>query len=47
MTATQSLRIYDVLVRQFKSDEDARVVIQEIEEIVSNKFHSEKKRIVY
>lgn len=42
MTATQSLKIYDVLVRQFKSDEDARIVIQEIEDIVSEKFLGEK-----
>lgn len=45
MTASQSLRIYDVLVRQFKSDEDARIVIQEIEDIVSNKFQSEKNQL--
>jgi hypothetical protein len=45
MTATQSLKIYDVLLRHFKSDEDARTVVQEIEQIVAEKFSQEKENI--
>ena len=45
MTATQSIKIYDVLVRHFKNDEDARTVVQEIEQIVSEKFLQEKENI--
>ena len=34
MTATQSLKIFEILQRHFKSSEDAKLVVQEIEEIV-------------
>lgn len=43
MTATQSLKIYKVLLRHFNNDEDARIVVEEIEQIVSERFESEKK----
>ena len=46
MTATQSIKIYDVLIRHFKNDEDARTVVHEIEAIVSDKFEHEKENFV-
>ena len=45
MTATQSLKIYEILHRHFKSDEDAKVVVQEIETIIDNKFEKEKNSL--
>jgi hypothetical protein len=45
MTATQSLKIYKVLLRHFNNDEDARIVVEEIEQIVSEKFSQEKENI--
>ena len=42
MTATQSLKIYEVLQRHFNNDADAKVVVQEIEQIVENKFETSK-----
>ncbi|HEY2725621.1 MAG TPA: hypothetical protein VGI61_00490 [Parafilimonas sp.] len=43
MTATQTLKIYQVLNKHFKSDEDASVVVQEIEEIVDKKIDTRKE----
>lgn len=43
MTASQSLKIYEVLQRHFNNDADAKIVVQEIEQIVENKFNDEKK----
>ncbi len=45
MTATQSLKIYEILHRHFKSDADAKVVVQEIETIIDNKFEKEKNNL--
>lgn len=45
MTATQSLKIYEILQRHFKDDADAKVVAGEIEQIVENKFTEEKKEL--
>jgi hypothetical protein len=42
MTATQSLKIYEILHRHFKNEADAKVVVQEIETIIDNKFDKEK-----
>ena len=42
MTATQSLKIYKILHRHFKSDADAKSVVEEIETIIDNKFEKEK-----
>ena len=38
MTATQSFKTYDILHRHFKNDADAKVVIEENETIIDNKF---------
>lgn len=40
MTATQSLKIYEILQRHFNNDADARTMVQEIEQIVENKFEN-------
>lgn len=45
MTASQSLKIYNVLLRHFKSEEDANIVVQEIEQIVAGKFAEEKENV--
>jgi hypothetical protein len=42
MTATQSLKIYEILNKHFKNEEDAKVVIQQIEEIVEEKVNNKK-----
>jgi len=42
MTATQSLKIYEILQRHFKNDADAKVVVEEIEYIIDNKFDAKK-----
>jgi hypothetical protein len=46
MTATQSLKIFEVLQRHFKNDADAKVVVEEIEHIVENKFEANKSSFV-
>ncbi len=45
MTATQSLKIYEILQRYFKNDSDAKIVVQEIEQIVSEKFIQERENL--
>ena len=42
MTASQSLKIYEVLQKHFKNDADAKIVIEQIEGIVENKIQSKK-----
>jgi len=42
MTATQSLKIYEILQRHFKNENDAKTVVSEIESIIENKFEKEK-----
>jgi hypothetical protein len=42
MKATQSLKIYEILNKHFKNEEDAKVVIQQIEEIVEEKVNNKK-----
>ena len=43
MTATQSFKIYEILQRHFKNDADAKIVVNEIEEVIDQKFEKEKK----
>lgn len=45
MTATQSLKIYEILQRHFKNDADAKTVVHEIEEIIDQKFEKEKNQL--
>ncbi len=45
MTATQSFKIYEVLLRHFKNNDDAKVVVEEIEQIIDQKFEKEKNEL--
>jgi hypothetical protein len=45
MTVTQSFKIYEVLHKHFKNDADAKIVVQEIEEIIDYKFEKEKSNL--
>lgn len=42
MTAAQSLKIYQILHRYFKSDTDAQVVVEEIVQIVEDTVNQKK-----
>jgi hypothetical protein len=42
MTATQSLNLYDISLRYFKNEGDARAFVSEIEIVVDNKFENKK-----
>ena len=42
MTATQSLKIYEVLNKHFKNPEDAKMVVEQIEQIVEAKVEAKK-----
>ncbi len=42
MTATQTLKLYEILHKHFKNEADAKVVVQEIEVLIDNKFEKEK-----
>lgn len=42
MTATQSLKIYEVLNKHFKNPEDAKTVVEQIEQIVEEKVEGKK-----
>ena len=42
MTAAQSLKIYDVLNKHFKNEADAKIVVEQIEEIVEAKVETKK-----
>lgn len=45
MTGTQTLKIYEILHRHLKNDADAKVVGQEIETIIDNKFFDNKNQL--
>jgi len=40
-----ALKIYEILHRHFKSDADAKAVVEEIETIIDNKFDKEKNHL--
>jgi len=42
MTSTQSFKIYEILQKHFNNSDDAKVIVQEIEQIVENKLESKK-----
>ena len=42
MTAIQSLKIYEILNKHFKSTEDAKIVVSEIEQIIEAKVEAQK-----
>lgn len=43
MTASQTLKIYQVLNKHFKNEEEASIVVKEIEELVDNKIEQRKE----
>lgn len=45
VTATQALKMYDLLNKYFNSTEDAKAVVAGIEEIIDEKFNTEKDRL--
>lgn len=44
MTATQSLKLFEISKRYFQNENDARSFVEEIETVVDNKFNFEKER---
>ncbi|HEX8459915.1 MAG TPA: hypothetical protein VF623_00735 [Segetibacter sp.] len=42
MTATQSLKIYEILQRHFNNNADAQTLVEEIQQVVENKFEDKK-----
>ncbi len=42
MTAVQSLKIYEIPNKHFKSSEDAKLVVGEIEQIIEEKINTKK-----
>lgn len=42
MTASQSLKIYETLNKHFNNTEDAKMVVEQIEQIVEEKINSKK-----
>lgn len=42
MTATQTLKIVEILSRHFKDEHDAKEVVTELESIIENKFTDTK-----
>ena len=45
MTATQSLKLFEISKRYFQNDNDAKSFVEEIENVVDNKFISEKQNL--
>lgn len=44
MTATQSLKLFEISKRYFQNENDARSFVEEIETVVDNKFSIEKEK---
>lgn len=45
VTASQTLKMYELLNKHFKNNEDAKAIVVSIEDIVDNKFNTEKDRL--
>lgn len=45
VTSSQTLKIYELLNKHFKNNEDAKALVQEIEQVIDVKFQSEKDRL--
>jgi hypothetical protein len=45
VTASQAVKMYELLYKHFKNNEDAKAVVISIEDIVDNKFNTEKDRL--
>jgi hypothetical protein len=46
VTASQTLKIYELLNKHFKTEEDAKALVQEIEQVIDVKYQSERDRLV-
>jgi hypothetical protein len=42
---SQTFRIYELLNKYFNNEEDAKIVASGIEEMVNQRFHTEKERL--
>ena len=45
VTFTQTFRIYEMLNKYFRNEDDARSLASGIEEMVNHRFQSEKERL--
>ena len=45
MTSSQSIKLYEILRRYFGNDSDAKVLVEEIQQLVESKFTDEKKEL--
>lgn len=45
VTTSQTFKIYELLNKHFKNDEDAKALVQEIELVIDGKFQAEKDRL--
>ena len=43
MTATQSIRLYDLFRKHFRDDADAKIMINEVVAIIDERFQTEKQ----
>ena len=42
ISASKSFAIHEIINRYFKNDQDARLLVQEIEQVIDDRFQSEK-----
>ena len=45
ITSSQSLKLFEIRNRNFKNEEDAKSVVQEIEAVKENRFQIERDRL--
>ena len=45
ITASQSFAIYEILNRHFKNEQDAKLLVKEIENVIEERFHAERDRL--
>jgi hypothetical protein len=45
VTASQTLKMYELLNKHFKNSEDAKVLVAGIEEVIDGKFEAERDRL--
>lgn len=45
ISASQSLKIYEILNRNFKNEADAKVLVEEIEAVIEGRFQAERDRL--
>ena len=45
VTASQTLKMYELLNKHFKNTEDAKILVAGIEEIIDEKYNNEKDRL--